>query len=190
MRGWQEAEQPTPLLAHLPSSAVGRAPHAAARCWLRSCSQGSRGQQDPTPRKEGQAQRQDMDAPRPIQVLGRLAAKLTGGREAGLRALPPCPPSSLGARYPKLGWKILLGSWSSAPTEEGRGSHPSWRDPLVWRQERGQKTGQLLPRREPRGGGQEPRWGLPGERTKSSCSCRANSGRGLAFCKPPSVLNS
>lgn len=113
---------------------------------------------------------------------GQTGSKADGGQEAGPHALPPRPPSSLGARYPTRGWKILPGSWASAPTEEGRGSHPGWRDPLAWRQERGHKTGQLLPRREPRGGGQEPRWGLTGERTKSSCS-----GGGWALCKPLSV---
>lgn len=69
---------------------------------LSPSSQGGEGRQDPTPRKESQAQTQDMDMPWPNQVPGRLAARLTGGQEAGLCALPSSPPSSLEASI--LGW--------------------------------------------------------------------------------------
>lgn len=151
-----------------------RAPHAAARCRISPCRQGGKGQQDPTPRKEDQAQRQDTEAPWPIQALGRPAAKLTVGWEAGLRALPPSPPSNLEARKPGLGGRPFQGP-DKCSDRRGKGSRPSQRDPLVWRQEGVQKTRQLLPRRDP-GGGWEPRWGLPAERMKNSCLCRASSG--------------
>lgn len=136
-------------------------PHPAARCRLSPYGQGGGGQHDSTPRKAGQAQRQDTDAPQPAQVPGRLAANLTGGREAGLCALPLSPPSSLGARNPELGWETLPGSWPSALTEEGRGSHPSWRDPLVWRQERGTEDRAATAQKRPQGRRSKAQMGAP-----------------------------
>lgn len=103
MRGLQEAGQPTPLLAHLPSSAVGRAPHTATRCRLSSCSQGSRGQQDPTP-QEGRpgpkaGHGRTPAHPGPGQT-GSKADKRLGGRAA---RPPTLPTFQSGGQVPQAG---------------------------------------------------------------------------------------
>lgn len=84
-----------------------------------------------------------MDAPWPTQVLGQLAAKLTGGREAGLSALRSGTghPGGLGDP-PRVLAKRSDGGW-------GGGDRPGCRDPLVWGREKGQKAGELPPRRDP-----------------------------------------
>lgn len=83
MGGWAAHSPPGPPT----QLRLGRAPHTAAWYRLSPCSQGGGGRQDPTPRKERQAWRQETNAPRPTQVPGRLTAKLTGGRKAGPQAL-------------------------------------------------------------------------------------------------------
>lgn len=48
--------------------------------------------------------------------------------------------------------------------QRGKGEPPGCRDPLVWRRERGQKTGQLPPRRDPGEEGRSPDRGSPERR--------------------------
>lgn len=93
---------------------------------------------------------------------------------------PTQPPSSLEARKPGLGWEILLGP-DQVFQQKREGSHPSWKDPLVWRQEGGPKAGH--PEETP-GKVRSPDWGLPAE-SEEQLRGQGQLRQGLRDCKTP-----
>lgn len=91
----------------------------------------------------------------------------------------PAHPSSLEARKPGPGWETLLGS-EHVSQQKREGSHPRWKDPLVWRQEGGTRQGA---RKTPGKSGAQTGGSLP--RVKKSYLCRASAGRDSANARPP-----
>lgn len=130
----------------------------AGRCGLHPCSQGEGVAGPRHPKKAGQAQRQDRTHPSPPRSqadCGSKADRWSGGRAAR-------PPTQT---TPPV-WGLGIPGWA------GRSSHRPSQGPRQKReggaiqaggthwfggQKRGgRKTGQPLPRRDPRGGAEEP----------------------------------
>lgn len=70
----------------------------------------------------------------------------------------------------------------------GEGKPSKLEGPTSVEAREGQKTGQLLPRREPRGGGQEPRWG-PLQREQGAAAHAGPTQVGAQHSANPHVLS-
>lgn len=93
-----------------------------------------------------------------------------------------CPPTPPVWRPGSLGW---AGRSSQVFRRKREGGPSKLEGPTGVEAREGQKTGQLPPRRDPRGQVRSPDVGSL-ERMKNSYLCRADSsGAGSALCRPP-----
>lgn len=151
---WRDTGQPLPSWPTPPFLLLrcGGGLPRVVWCRIRPCSQGGGAARPPA--QEGRVSPEGRKWTHPGPPRFWQTDSTADSWSEGRTASPP-----LWGRGTWVGWEVLLGSWPCAQIER-EGEPPGCRDAGV-RQERGQRQGQLLPRRDPREDVKGARSGTP-----------------------------